>query len=108
IEMIGALGLDSATALNWLDHYDLAADTFPRASYAKAASANFQFWDQESKKWPVPYVPNITVGFDATPHCCATDKFERRAYPYLAAAGGEQPAGGRGAVGERTRSFFQP
>ncbi|HUO08274.1 MAG TPA: glycoside hydrolase family 99-like domain-containing protein [Phycisphaerae bacterium] len=108
VELVGALGLDSVTPLSWLDHYDLAADAFPRASYAKAAAANFQFWDNASRKWPAPYVPNITIGFDPTPHCCCTDRFERHAYPFQPVLEGNTPAAVRGAFDHAKLFFSRP
>jgi len=108
LELIAALGLDSVTPLNWMDHYELSTEAFPRASYAKAASANFHFWDHEAKKWPVPYIPNITVGFDATPLCCATDRFERRGYPFVPVLEGNTPAAVRGAFEHAKLYFTKP
>ena len=105
VELAAGLGLDSVTPFNWTEHYDLSADTFPRGSYAKAAAANFHFWDQEARRWPTPYIPNITVGFDPTPHCCSTDRFERRGYPYLPVLEGNTPAAVRGAF-DHAKLYF--
>jgi hypothetical protein len=104
-ELIGALHLDSVSPASWLDHYEGTADTFPRGSYAKAAAANFHAWDQEARHWRTAYVPNITVGLDATPLCCPTDRFERRDYPWLPVLEGNTPAAFRSAA-EHAKVFL--
>ena len=104
-ELVGALGLDSLTPGSWLDHYDISNDTFPRGSYAKAGAANFDVWDHHARNFRIGYVPNITVGFDATPRCCPTDHFEPRAYPWLPVLEGNTPAAFRSAA-EHAKQFF--
>jgi hypothetical protein len=104
-ELVGALKLDSVSPGSWLDHYDGAADPFPRGQYAKAAAANFHAWDHDARHWRTPYVPNLTVGFDATPLCCPTDHFERRGHPWLAVLEGNTPAAFRSAA-EHAKAFL--
>jgi hypothetical protein len=89
---------------HFLDHYDVGTDTFPRGNYGKAAAANYAHWENESRGWGVPYLPNLTVGFDATPRCCGTDHFEKRGYPFVPVLEGNTPAAVRG-VFEHARAY---
>ncbi len=102
--VVAALGLDSVGPSHFLDHYEVGTDTFPRGNYAKASAANFAHWEHEAKAWGVPYVPNITVGFDASPRCCPTDRFEKREYPFVPVLEGNTPAAVRSVL-EHARGY---
>lgn len=103
--LVEALNFDSVTPYNWCDHYDISQDSFPRGSYAKAASANFIAWEQQSKLWKIPYIPNVTAGWDCTPRCAPTDKFEKRNYPFTPILEGNTPAAFRSAL-EHAKAFL--
>jgi hypothetical protein len=102
--VVSGLGLDSVGPASFLDHYDVGTDTFPRGSYGKASAANFAHWEGEARGWGAPYVPNITVGFDASPRCCSTDRFEKREYPFVSVLEGNTPAAVR-SVFEHARAY---
>jgi len=104
-KVVATLGIDSVAAYNWYDHYDLAKDTFPRGSYQKAALANFAAWEEQTKKWPIPYIPNVTMGWDSSPRCCGTDKYEMRGYPWLPILDGNTPSAFRNAL-EHAKAFL--
>ncbi|HVX83317.1 MAG TPA: glycoside hydrolase family 99-like domain-containing protein [Phycisphaerae bacterium] len=100
------LPLDSVAATHFMDHYDIGGDTFPRGSYGRAVTANVAHWESEARGWAAPYVPNVTIGFDATPLCCPTDRFERREFPFLPVLEGNTPAAVRSAM-ENARAYIQ-
>ena len=103
-KLVQDLVFDSVSAGSFRDHYDLAADTFPRGSYQKAAQANFAAWETQGGAYGVPYIPTVTVGWDSSPRCCISDKWEGRGYPWLPVLEGNTPAAFRTAV-EKARAF---
>lgn len=104
-KLVSELGLDSVGAYNYTDHYDINKDAFPHGSYQKAAAANFAAWPTQEKTYGLPYIPNVTVGWDATPRCCLTDRFEQRDYPWVPVLEGSSPAAFRNGI-ERAKQFL--
>ncbi|MBC7945037.1 MAG: glycoside hydrolase family 99-like domain-containing protein [Burkholderiales bacterium] len=90
-EIIERLGIDSVASYNWIDHYPIHADTFPRGSYEKAMKANIAAWPGLAKEHGVPYIANVTTGWDSSPRCCPTDRYENRGYPWLPILEGNTP-----------------
>jgi len=90
-EVIKRLGMDSVTSYNWYDHYPIHDDTFPRGSYEKAMKANIVAWPHIGKEHGVPYIANVTTGWDSSPRCCSSDRYEMRGYPWLPVLEGNTP-----------------
>ncbi len=88
-EMLTYLGLDSTTSYVWA-HYAPIND-FPVTDYetvrqaAKTANAEF------AQRYPVPYFPNVTMGWDPSPRTIQTDRFDHLGYPYCPTLGGNTP-----------------
>ena len=91
-QIVEALALDSVASYNWYDHYPIHNDTFPRGSYEKAMDANVAAWPSLAREYSVPFIPNVTTGWDSSPRCCATDRYENRGYPWLPVLEGNTPA----------------
>ena len=87
----GQLGIDSVASYNWYDHYPIHDDAFPRGSYEKAMRANIAAWPRIAEEYGVPYIANVTTGWDSSPRCCPTDRYEMRGYPWLPILGGNTP-----------------
>ena len=90
-EIIQRLGIDSVTAYNWCDHYPIDHDSFPQGSYEKAMLANVAAWPGIGTEYGVPYIANLTTGWDSSPRCCPTDRYENRGYPWLPVLEGNTP-----------------
>ncbi len=59
-EAVTRLGFDSVTDYVWAHH--LAPEPYP--DWARKSEAQ---WPEFQAKWPVPYFPNVSVGWDNTP-----------------------------------------
>jgi hypothetical protein len=90
-EIIKRLGIDSVASYNWYDHYKLDHDSFPRGSYEKAMKTNIAAWPLQESEHGVPYIANVTTGWDSSPRCCPTDRYEMRGYPWLPILEGNTP-----------------
>ncbi len=59
-ELVSKLGFDSVTDYVWVHH--LGPEPYP--DWSRKAEAQ---WPEFQSKWPVPYFPNVSVGWDNTP-----------------------------------------
>ena len=66
-EVIRATGADSCTSYTWVHHGVL--DRFPRSSYCEAREKYLRCWEEARRILPVPYFPNVTMGWDNSPRC---------------------------------------
>jgi hypothetical protein len=78
-KLVRNLGFDSVTSYVWIHHTKMpeqATDyNFVRDSY-------FEYWEKAEKTFDVPYYPNITMGWDPSPRCDQSDKFDNSGYPF--------------------------
>jgi len=90
-DIVRKLGLQSVASYNWYDHYPIHKDSFPRGSYKKAMEANIAAWPVLAGQFGVPYITNVTTGWDSSPRCCPTDRYENCGYPWLPILEGNTP-----------------
>jgi len=105
-EVIRRLGIDSATSYVWVHHYNLNSGEFPNGSYALAADANYKIWDHYARTLPVPYFPNVTMGWDPSPRTCQSDKFQNQGYPWTPVLEGNSPDAFENAIA-KARAFVE-
>ncbi len=91
-EALRRLGVDSATSYAWVHHSSPNAAGFPRGSYTMAAEHNYAAWDHYAATLPIPYYPNVSMGWDPSPRTCQSDRFEDRGYPWTAVLEGNTPS----------------
>jgi hypothetical protein len=82
VALAQALGCDSLASYTWIHHQGPQWDGFPVASYA-LASQRYAAWLDGCRRLPLPYHPNVTVGWDSTPRTSPEDPYEPRGYPWL-------------------------
>jgi hypothetical protein len=85
-----ALGFDSMTSYVWLHHCRLR--NFPCVSYDILAAEAEQYWYQTRERHTLPYHPNVTMGWDASPRARASDSFENKGYPFMPVVVNNTPA----------------
>ncbi len=91
-QIVAALGFSSITSYAWVHHYDPNAAGFPKGSYAQAAAHNVAFWEETRHRFPIPYHPNVSMGWDPSPRTIQSDMYEARGYPWTAILDGNTPA----------------
>ncbi|MBA4168261.1 MAG: glycoside hydrolase family 99-like domain-containing protein, partial [Chitinophagaceae bacterium] len=106
-EMVKALGCQSVSTYCYVHHYtNMKADGFPTVPYEKAFLSAKEYWTKFTKEYPdVLYTPNISMGWDASPRCMQSDKFELKDYPWTPVVVGNTPAAFGEALAE-ARSFL--
>jgi len=61
------LQLDSLTGYTWVHHGALNNKTFPVCQYTEGRDIYRKLLDDTMDKFPVPYFPNVTIGWDNSP-----------------------------------------
>lgn len=88
-ELVRDLGFDSVTSYIWVHHSEL--DQFPFTEFKSAEDQYFQYWEQAQKTLPVPYYPNLTMGWDPSPRTVQSDRYLYRGYPFTPLISGNTP-----------------
>jgi hypothetical protein len=87
-ELISLLGFDSATSYVWIHHVPLPETltdyNFVRDEYMK-------YWEKAKAEYPVPYFPNVTMGWDSGPRCDPESEWAPVGYPFMNAIGNNTP-----------------
>ncbi len=81
-ELVRRLGFRSATSYVWVHHADLGSFEFPRAEIGPLRDAAFAEYERYAAELDVPFYPNVTVGWDASPRTDQNRAFERGRYPW--------------------------
>jgi Glycosyltransferase WbsX len=76
------LRLDSVTHYTWWHHPDAGFDQFPTTPYSRAHRRAVEVWQEYDTSLPVPYIPNVTVGWDPSPRTVPWDMTSELGYPY--------------------------
>lgn len=95
--MLAHLGFDSVSAYVWIHHSKMPH--FPETEYAEVAADASRQWGEAAERYGLPYQPNVTMGWDASPRCCQSDKFENVGYPFTPTLKNNTPAAFRAALG---------
>jgi len=81
--LLTTLGFDNATSYVWIHHADLAAFDFPQGDPARLREEAFEDYERLAATLPVPFHPNVTVGWDSTPRISRDVPFVPGRYPFL-------------------------
>lgn len=91
-EMIKSLPCESVSTYSYIHHFNFTAEEFPAIDYDKALLQNKDYWESFIKDYPsILYTPNVSMGWDASPRCTQSDKFELRHYPWTPVLTGNTP-----------------
>ena len=84
------LGFDSVSHYVWLHHQPMRS--FPSTPYAVYRDGAVRDWRRFAATHSLPYIPNVTVGWDSSPRTIATDGYDPLGYPFLPVLSGSTPA----------------
>lgn len=70
---IAGLGFDSVTSYVWVHHHRLPTLQTPYADVLDDAERG---WREFAERYPVPYFPNVTVGWDPSPRTVQSDRYD--------------------------------
>jgi hypothetical protein len=78
--VVEALGCDSVTSYVWIHH--VALPHFPFTDFELVRDGYFAYWDRARDAYGVPYFPNASVGWDASPRTVQSDRYRNLGYPF--------------------------
>ena len=82
-ELISQLGFSSATSYVWIHHIDITRQGFPRGEWDGVRTTAFEAYEEYAAALPVPFWPNVTVGWDASPRTQQGVAFTEADYPWI-------------------------
>jgi hypothetical protein len=88
-QLIQELGFNSVTSYVWVHHAQLSE--FPVTKFQTMEDQYFQYWEKAQAECPVPYYPNLTMGWDPSPRTVQSDRYLPRGYPFTPVIGGNTP-----------------
>jgi len=94
--VIAKLGCDSVTSYVWIHHVELP--DFPATDYADLVIQARAHWHEAQAALPIPYFPNVTMGWDPSPRTVQSDNYTRKAYPWTPIVVGNTPKAFEGAL----------
>ncbi|MBV9938351.1 MAG: glycoside hydrolase family 99-like domain-containing protein [Acidobacteriaceae bacterium] len=87
--LLAALSVNSTTSYVWIHHVKMRP--FPVAQYEEVARSYEEYRAGAAAKYNLPYFPNVSMGWDATPRVCQTDLFVEGQYPFISVLQGNTP-----------------
>ncbi|WP_127586527.1 glycosyltransferase WbsX family protein [Paenibacillus koleovorans] len=88
-DFLERLGADSITSYVWVHHQLL--NQFPVTDYADVRARSEQDYETFTSEYKLPYFPNVTMGWDASPRTVQSDGYENLGYPHMATLGNNTP-----------------
>jgi len=105
-EMMADLSVNGVFTYSFAHHFDVSHGG-PAIPYKEALDANISFWNHFSQKYPnIIYSPNVSMGWDPTPRCIQSDKWDVHGYPWTAVLVGNTPQAFEDAL-RRAKSFLE-
>jgi hypothetical protein len=79
-ELLKGLGFDSFTSYVWIHHVPL--EIFPETDYRYVFLKYMEYWSKIVTEIPLPYFPNVSMGWDSSPRTTQSDAFMNAGYPF--------------------------
>ena len=89
VQIVQMLGFNSFTSYVWIHH--VALNSFPVNAYDSVKSEYFKYAESAATKFKIPYYPNVSMGWDASPRTNQATKFDASGYPYMPIITGNTP-----------------
>lgn len=88
-QLLDVLGFDSIASYVWV--HDVPLLDFPETDYAAVTQQAAEKWRETRDDYTLPYHPNVTMGWDASPRTVQSDRFENIGYPFMPILGDNTP-----------------
>ena len=88
-ELIDLFNINSVDSYVWIHHTDMPQ--FPTTTYDYMMGKAVEHWRTATGNFKVPYHPNVTMGWDASPRCDTTKPFVKGEYPFFSILTGNTP-----------------
>jgi len=89
-DLVDYLHFNSTTSYVWIHH--VSPDQFPTTEFSSVQEKYFKKADEFNSIFKVPYYPNVTMGWDASPRCAAHIDYQNYGYPCMSMLVNNTPA----------------
>ena len=79
-KLVHDLGFDSVTSYVWIHHVALPKQ---QTEYNFVRDNYFDYWTKTATNFGVPYIPNVTMGWDSSPRADQSQRFDNSGYPFM-------------------------
>jgi Glycosyltransferase WbsX len=80
VELVHDLGFDSVTSYVWIHHVALPEQP---TEYNYVRDRYFDYWAKAATNFGLPYIPNVTMGWDPSPRADQSQPFDNSGYPFM-------------------------
>jgi hypothetical protein len=80
VKLVHDLGFDSVTSYVWIHHVTLPEQ---QTEYNYVRDRYFDYWSRAATNFGVPYIPNVTMGWDPSPRADQSQTFDNSGYPFM-------------------------
>jgi hypothetical protein len=80
VKLIHDLGFDSVTSYVWIHHVALPEQ---QTEYNYVRDRYFDYWKKAATNFDVPYIPNVTMGWDPSPRADQSQTYDNSDYPFM-------------------------
>jgi hypothetical protein len=87
--LVKGLGFNSFTSYVWIHHVQM--NSFPVCSYDSVKTVYFDYVKKAAADFSIPYYPNVSMGWDASPRTNQNGEFQNTGYPYTPIITGNSP-----------------
>lgn len=77
---LSTLGFDSITSYVWIHHDEIP--NFPGSDYAEYRDLALKNFAKFTDEYDLPYFPNVSMGWDASPRTVQSDVYDQLGYPH--------------------------
>jgi len=79
-KLVHDLGFDSVTSYVWIHHVALPKQ---QTEYNFVRDNYFDYWTKAATNFGLPYIPNVTMGWDSSPRADQSQRFGNSGYPFM-------------------------
>ncbi len=80
VKLVHDLGFDSVTSYVWIHHVELPEQ---QTEYNYVRDQYFNYWSKAATNFGVPFIPNVTMGWDSSPRANQSQPFDNFGYPFM-------------------------
>jgi hypothetical protein len=80
VKLVHDLGFDSVTSYVWIHHVQLPEQ---QTDYNYVRDRYFDYWAKAATNFGLPYIPNVTMGWDPSPRADQSQTFDNSGYPFM-------------------------
>ena len=91
VQTVTRLGFSSVTHYNWHQLYTPGEPEFPVVQYRDVAAYNYAQWEEYTNRYPIPYLPGVSMGWDSSPRTDQQIAYHRENYPWTSVYEGNTP-----------------